>query len=86
MTTDMVFKEFVEEKGINFCLLDFGSRKYRDLVEAFNKIKFTLVAEEEAREYEKARAWLVLNEQHAMEILRSRRARRSKGGARFAAS
>jgi len=62
MTTDMIFKEFVEGKGINFCLLDFGSRTYRNLVEAFNSVKFKLEAEQSAREYEKIRAILMLNE------------------------
>ncbi|MGA2106771.1 MAG: hypothetical protein ABSH25_03930 [Syntrophorhabdales bacterium] len=84
MTTDTVFKEFVERNGIDFCTLNFGSRKYRSLVEAFNEVKFKLGAEEEAREHEKARAWLMLNEQSAMEALRSRRARGQKSGARVA--
>jgi hypothetical protein len=84
MTTDTVFKEFVEGEGIGFCTLNFGSRKYTSLVEAFNKVKFKLGAEEAAREYEKARAWLTLNEQYALEALRSRRARRPKRGARVA--
>jgi hypothetical protein len=86
MTIDTTFKEFVEEKGINFCLLDFGSRKYRKLVGAFNKIKFKLEADEEAREYEKIRARLMLNEQSAIEDLISRRAQGPKSGNRFAAS
>jgi hypothetical protein len=86
MTADMTFKEFVEEKGINFCLLDFGSRKYRRLVEVFNKVKFKLVGEEQAREYEKIRAWLMLNEQPATDDLHSRRARRSKNSDGFPAS
>jgi hypothetical protein len=84
MTTDTVFKEFVEEKGIDFCRLNFGSRKYMSLVEAFNKVKFKLGAEAEALEYEKARAWLMLKEQSAVETLRSRRARGQKSGARVA--
>ena len=75
MTIDTTFKEFVDERGINFFQLDFGSRKYRSLVEAFNKAKSELGAKEEAREYEKIREWLVLNEQSAMEKLRSLRAR-----------
>ena len=85
MTIDTIFKEFVEEKGINFCLLDFGSRKYRKLVEAFNGVKFRLDAEEDAREREKIRARLMLNEQSEMEDLRLR-TRRPKSGACFAGS
>ncbi len=30
MTTDTIFKEFVEGRGVNFCMLAYGSRKYRD--------------------------------------------------------
>jgi hypothetical protein len=84
MTIDTTFKEFVDENGINFCLLNFGFRKYRKLIEALNKVKFRLGAEEEAREYEKIRAWLLLSEQSAMEDLRSRRSWRP-GNGRFAA-
>ena len=84
MITDKIFKEFVEEKGVDFFTLNFGSQKYRILVQAFNEVKFKLGAEEKAREYEKARAWLTLNEQAAMETLRSRRAKRQKSGARVA--
>ena len=85
ITTDTVFKEFVEEKGIHFCTLNFGSQKYTSLIEAFNAVKFKLGAEEAAREGEKARAWLTLNEQSALEALRSLSARRPKRGARVAA-
>jgi hypothetical protein len=81
MTIDTTFKEFVDERGIDFFLLDFGSRKYRMLVEAFNNVKSRLAAEEEAREHERTREWLVLKEQSAMEKLRSRRARRASSGA-----
>ena len=81
MTIDTTFKEFVDEKGINFFQLDFGSRKYRNLVEAFNMAKSEIGAEEQAREHEKIRAWLVLSEQSALEELRSRRARRRRRGA-----
>ena len=76
MNIDTTFKEFVDERGINFLQLDFGSRKYRSLVETFNKAKSELGAEDEAREHEKIRAWLALNEQSAMEKLRNLRARR----------
>jgi len=76
MNIDTTFKEFVDERGINFLELDFGSRRYRSLVEAFNNAKSELGAKEEAREHEKIRAWLVVNEQSAMEKLRSLRARR----------
>ena len=73
MTSDTTFKEFVGEKGINFCLLDVGSRTYRNLVEAFNEAKCQLRAEEEARQHERTRAWIVLAEQAANEDLRRRR-------------
>jgi hypothetical protein len=86
MTIDTTFKEFVHENGTNFCLLDFGSWKYRTLVEAFNKAKSQLGAEEEAREHQRIRAWLVLSEQAAIESLRRRRAQRPRRGARFARS
>ncbi len=72
MTIDTIFKEFVEEKGINFSLLVFGSWKYRNLVEAFNKVKFKLDAEEDAREHENIRARLMLNEQSEMDDLHLR--------------
>ncbi len=85
MTIDTIFKEFVEEKGINFCLLDFGSRKYRNLVAAFNMVKFELDAEEDAREREKIRARLMPDEQSEMQDLRLP-ARRPKSGACFAGS
>lgn len=78
MTTDTVFKEFVERNGIDFCTLNFGSRKYRSLVEAFNEVKFKLGAEEEAREHEKARAWLMLKERSAVETLRRANAARTR--------
>ena len=86
MTIDTTFKEFVDEKGIDFFLLDFGSRNYRKLVEAFNSAKSRLAAEEEAEEHEKARAWLLRKEQSAMEKLRSGRARHRGRSASFAVS
>jgi len=86
MTADTTFKEFVEEKNLKFSLLDFGSPEYKNLVETFNKAKLKLEAEEEAREYEKERARLMLNEQSATKDLRSRRAQRPKSDARFAGS
>ncbi len=86
MTIDTIFKEFVEEKGLNLCVLDLGSREYRNLVEAFNKVKFRLEAEEEAREHAKIRARLMLNEHSETEDLRSCRAHRPKSRVRFAGS
>ena len=68
MTADTTFKEFVEEKDLTFSLLVFDSPEYRNLVEEFNNIKFTLEAEK-AREYEKHWARLIPNEQPAMEGL-----------------
>jgi len=83
MTIDTTFREFVDERGINLCLLDVGSRRYRNLVEAFNRAKSQLGTEEEARELEKIRLWLVLSEQAAMENLRRLRALRRKRQARL---
>jgi hypothetical protein len=82
VTAVTTFKEFVEEKDLKFSLLDFGSPEYRRLVEAFNKAKLKLEAEEEAREYEKARAGLMLSERSATKDVRSRRAQRPKSDAR----
>jgi hypothetical protein len=67
MTAETTFKEYVEEKGLTFSLLDFGSPEYVDLVEAFNKVKFRLEAEEEARECGELRARLKLHEQSERE-------------------
>ena len=86
MTIDTTFKEFVDEKGIAFFLLDVGSQKYRKLVEAFNNVKSRLAAEEEAQEREKARAWLLRKEQSAMEKLRNGRGRRPGRSASSAVS
>ena len=80
MTIDTTFKEFVDENGLNFCLLDFSSRNYRDLVEAFNKVKSRLRAEQEARNNETLRAWA--KEQSALEKIRSRPAVRTGRGTR----
>jgi hypothetical protein len=52
------------------------------LVEVFNKAKLKLEAEEEAREYEKARAGLMLSERSATKDVHSRRAQRPKSDAR----
>ncbi len=84
MTIDTTFKEFVNENGINFCLLDVGSRKYRKLVEAFNRAKSLLREEEEAREHESMRAWLALREQALIKDLRRRRGLSRRKGTRFA--
>jgi hypothetical protein len=84
MTADTTFKEFVEEMGLKFSLLDFGSRKYKDLVEAFNRVKFELEAAEEALEHEKIRARLTPNGQSATKDFRGP-VRPPKRGARFAA-
>ena len=81
MTIDTTFKEFVDENGVNFCQLDTGSRTYGTLVEAFNKVKFNLGAEEEAREYQKIREWLKLNEQSTIENLPRRHTRRPRRAA-----
>jgi len=61
MTEDTTFKEFVEEMGLNFFLLDFNSRRYRDLVERFNEVKQKIKAEAEALEHGMTRARLAPN-------------------------
>lgn len=61
MDGDTTFKEFVEEQQLNFSTLDFGSREYRRLVDAFNAVKRKLHAEEEARDYLQVRATLLSN-------------------------
>jgi len=53
MTADMTFKEFVEEEGCDFSLLEADSQNYRKLVERFNKVKVKLRAEEGDRLREK---------------------------------
>jgi hypothetical protein len=83
MTADTTFKEFVEEMGLKFSLLDFGSREYRNLVAAFNEVKLKLEAEEDAREYEKERARLMLSKRSGTENLLGH-AQRPKSGTRFA--
>ena len=86
MTADTTFKEFVEEKDLNFSLLEFGSPEYTSLVEAFNAAKFQMEAEEEAREHERERTRLMLAEQRATEDLRRHRTRPASSNARSAAS
>jgi hypothetical protein len=61
MTADTTFKEFVEEMNVNFSLIEFRSPEYMNLVEAFNKAKLKVKAEEDAIEYERERARLMLN-------------------------
>ena len=63
MTVDTTFKEFVEEEGLTFSLLEVDSLKYRNLVERFNEIKVKLRAEEEDRLHERARLVLILSRQ-----------------------
>ncbi len=84
MTPDTTFKEFVEERNLKFSLLDFDSPEYMDLVEAFNERKLRLEAEEDARQYAKERARLMLDRQPPAEGLPGRRAQRPKSGVRFA--
>ena len=59
MTEDTTFKEFVEEMGLNFSLLDFNSRRYRSLVERFNETKTRIKEQEEAQEHGMIRARLM---------------------------
>lgn len=49
MTAYMTFKEFVEEEGLTYTLLEFGSAEYRNLVERFNAVKLQLRADAEAQ-------------------------------------
>ena len=86
MTADTTFKEFVEENHLNFSLLDFDSREYRDLVRAFNDVKFKLEAEEEAREREKERVRLKLKKPSVPEAPGGRSCSRPGGRAVFAES
>jgi hypothetical protein len=67
MTADTTFKEFVEEEGLAFSLLEVD----RNLVERFNEVKVKLRAEEEERLHERARLVLILNGQPVGEDLRS---------------
>jgi hypothetical protein len=82
MTAVTTFKEFVEEKNLNFSLLEFDSPEYKSLVKAFNRAKLKMEAEEEAREYERERARLMLDTRPATEDLRGRRAQRPRIDAR----
>jgi hypothetical protein len=86
MTADTTFKEFVEEKGLKFSLLDFCSPEYENLVEAFNKVKFRMEAEEDARETERERLRLGLSERPATKKVRNRLPRRLNIGPRFVRS
>ena len=59
MTEDTTFKEFVEEMGLNFFLLDFDSRKYRSLIGKFNEAKLKIKKKEEALEHQMTRTRLM---------------------------
>ena len=61
MTADTTFKEFVEEEGLTFSLLEVDSLQYRNLVERFNEVKVKLRAQEEDRLHERARLVLISN-------------------------
>ena len=63
MTADTTFKEFVEEEGLTFSLLEVDSLQYRNLVERFNEVKIKLRAEGEERLDERARLVLILSRQ-----------------------
>ena len=71
MTADTTFKEFVEEEGHTFSLLEVDSLTYRNLVERFNDVKVKLRAEEESRLHERAKLVLMLNGQSVGEDLQS---------------
>ena len=70
MTADTTFKEFVEEEGLTFSLLEVDSLQYRNLVERFNEVKVKLRAQEEDRLHERAKLVLILNGQSVVEDLR----------------
>ena len=87
MTQNTMFKEFVEERGLNFSLLDFNSPEHKELVATFNKAKLALIEEGVAREHED-RARMVLEEQQrasAAEELHTRRGRPAKKSDSFSA-
>ncbi len=86
MTEDTTFKEFVEEMGLNFSLLDFDSRRYRSLVEKFNEAKLKIKDKEEALEHGMIRARLMPNGRSPKEHLRGRTQGPPKGDAHFARS
>lgn len=50
MTANTTFKEFVEERGIRFSMLNTDSQKYTDLIVKFNRAKIKLRIEDEAGE------------------------------------
>lgn len=50
MTKDTTFKEFVEDRGIDFTQLVYNSNKYRELARQFNEAKLELVQENPASE------------------------------------
>ncbi|MGD0658711.1 MAG: hypothetical protein ABSD38_11660 [Syntrophorhabdales bacterium] len=84
MTEDTTFKEFVEEMGLNFFLLDFDSHRYRNLVEKFNEAKLKIKNEEEALEHGMTRARLVPNGQPPKAAIPGRDEGSPKGDAHFA--
>jgi hypothetical protein len=86
MTADTTFKQYIMEKGFSLSLLDFGSRRYRNLVKAFNEAKLKLEAEEEAREYEKDRVRLKLNKRPVTTDLSIMIAEQPNSGSRFVGS
>ena len=46
MTKETTFKEFVEEKGIRFARLVYGSEEYIDLARQFNEAKLQIAEED----------------------------------------
>jgi len=67
MTADTTFKEFVEEEGCAFSLLEFDSPDYRKLVKRFNSVKLKLRTKEEARLHERA-AQLLTQDGHSVRL------------------
>jgi hypothetical protein len=79
MTQNTTFKEFVEERGLNFSLLGFDSPEHEELAAAFNKAKLALIEGEITREHEEDKARIALEERkQASEELRRRRAKRAR--------
>ena len=86
MTEDTTFKEFVEEMGLNFFLLDFDSRKYRSLIGKFNEAKLKIKRKEEALAHEMTRTRLMPAGRPPKEHLHSPGTKPPTGRAHFASS
>ena len=86
MTEDTTFKEFVEEMGLNFFLLDFDSRKYRSLIGKFNEAKLKIKKKEETLEHQMTRTRLMPAGRPPKQPLRSPDTKPPTGKAHFVSS